>query len=164
MSDANDTKINIEEVFENFKKDATLNSNLDIEGMLENVKDDNGDLENKTLNDIMDTNMEILKTIGLDDDVFKKYCEKLVDYRYVDDLYQLKPGRFIRWVNKKNQLTNGAIVADIVFRELGTNIMCKNTNQRCLQLKFDDNIIFQKLTQDEQLVLMAYEYIEKNVD
>ena len=44
MSDANDTKINIDEVFENFKKDATLNSNLDIEGILENVKDDNGDL------------------------------------------------------------------------------------------------------------------------
>jgi hypothetical protein len=36
-----------------------------------------------------------------------------------------------------------------------------NSQQRFIQYKFDDCLTFQKLSSEEQLILMAYEHLEK---
>ena len=66
----------------------------------------------------------------------------------------------VRWLNlDKKNLTNGGIVVDIKFLKDGTQILCMNTQKRFIQYKFDNCYTFQKMTPEEQLILMAYENI-----
>jgi len=157
------TDISLNEILENLKNDNTLFSDININELLESIDDDKNDIENKTLNDIIDINIEILKTHNFDNKTIETYCNKLAGYKYIDNLYQLNKGKYIRWINKNNKLTNGAIILDIMFLDNGTNIVCKNTNHKYLQLKFDDCIIFQKLSDQEQMILMAYECLQKKI-
>ena len=43
----------------------------------------------------------------------------------------------------------------------GTHVLVKNKMNQFIQIKFDDCLLFQKMTLQEQLILMAYEYLEK---
>jgi len=84
----------------------------------------------------------------------------LTGYRYVENLYELHKGKHIRWIREANKkLTNGAIIMDVKFTDKGTNILCRNSQFRLFQVKFDECIIFQKLSTGEQLILMAYEHV-----
>ena len=79
--------------------------------------------------------------------------------RYVDEINELHKGKHIRWIRTgTTSLTNGGIVVDIKFKDNGTHIMCKNGMNRFIQYKFDDCITFQKLSTEEQLIMMAYEH------
>lgn len=152
--------VNVSEILEKLRDDTSLLSRLDIDKL---IGEHEGpiDLENKTLNDIINTNNQILSTLELSNDDVNKIQDKLSGYKYIDNLYQLQKGRYIRWLNKNNNLTNGAIVADIMFMDNGIHIMCKNSYNKCFKLKFDNCVIFQKLTPDEEMILLAYEYVDK---
>ena len=64
----------------------------------------------------------------------------------------------VRWIRKNNdKLTNGGIVSNIKFLDNGIHILCMNNQRRFIQYKFDDCYTFQKMTPDEQLIVMAYE-------
>ena len=82
--------------------------------------------------------------------------EKLDGYRYVDEINELFRGKYIRWIrhNKKTPvLTNGAMVMDIKFLEEGIQILCRNGANRFIQFKFDECLVFQKLTDEEWMLL-----------
>lgn len=152
--------VNVYELLEKMREDTSLVSRLDIDQLI-GQNDGPLDLENKTVNDIIDTNLQVLEEQGLPRERVEKIADKIAGYKYIDNLYHLQKGRYVRWLNKKNELTNGAIVADIIFESKGIYVMCKNSYHRCFKLKFDDCIIFQKLTPDEELILMAYEYVDR---
>jgi hypothetical protein len=87
---------------------------------------------------------------------------KLAGYRYVDELYLLHRGKYVRWIrNDANppKLENGGIVTDIKITDTGVNILCK-FGSRFMQYKFNECVTFQKLSKDEMLVLSAYTAIE----
>jgi len=121
---------------------------------MENTKTSNANIYDKTLQDISTEVFNVLKTkfVG---DVLREMLDKLVAYQYVDEIYKIKQGRFIRWITPKGVLTNGAIVADIKFLDNGTHVLCKNSRGGFIQIKFDHSILFQKLTPDENLILTA---------
>ena len=89
--------------------------------------------------------------------------EKLKDYRYVSEICELFRGRHIRWIRifdkeKRifdSKMTNGGIVTDIKFLDNGIQIQCKNARNQFIQFKFDDCLLFQKLTAEECIFLMA---------
>lgn len=151
--------ININELFTSIQKDNSLIANIDVDELLDSIPEDSNDLENKTLDDIVSENVEKLKEIKVEN--VEKIVDKLSGYKFIDDLYQLHKGKYIRWI-KNNKLSNGGIVMDILFNDKGTNILCKNNMNRFFQLKFDDLVIFQKLSEEEQLLLMDYEYYKEN--
>ena len=47
----------------------------------------------------------------------------------------------------------GSFIIDILILENGIQIRCKNKLGRIIQIKFDDNLIFQKLTDQENILL-----------
>ena len=49
---------------------------------------------------------------------------------------------------------------DVKFMDTGTQILCRNVCNKFIQIKFDECIIFQKLSVEEQLILLAYENAE----
>jgi hypothetical protein len=58
-------------------------------------------------------------------------------------------------------LTNGGILLDIKVTDDGINILCKNSMNRFFSYKWDDCLSYQKLSFEEQIILMANNEIEK---
>lgn len=105
-----------------------------------------------------------LQQLHLSRDELKLMHLKLEEYRIVDDLSDLKVGCFLRWIPLKDpdnlNLTNGAFVADYKFCNSGIVITCRNPFNRFVQIKFDENMIFQKITDQEKVILSVLDYLK----
>ena len=155
--------MDIQEIFENAKNDPSLFSSIDIDELLDNIENETTEyLENKTLADISKTILEVLtiefETLGKE--VIEKHFEKLTGYRYVDKVCELRQGIFIRWIRNK-KLMMGATVIHIKIGE-NVQIVCKTALGKHVSLRFDECVIFQKLTMEEQLILMSYDYLQND--
>jgi hypothetical protein len=156
-----DEKINVRAIFETAKQDPELFSTLDIENILASIENEKNDyLENKTMEDITSDIYEKINELPTQREKKELLCEKLIGYRHVDEIHELFKGRHVRWIrlNKTDsQLTNGGILVNVKFTNDGIQLMCKNNMNRFIQYKFDECLTFQKLSTEEQLLLMAYE-------
>ena len=165
MSDLSNEFIN--KVFEDAQNDSSLLDTVDIDEIISMSENENMDYINeKTMNDILNEIYEALKDLNINETQQNNFYSKLAGYRFIENVYELHKGKHIRWIrfNNPEKITNGAIVAEIKFRDNGTHVLCKTIQNKIFQIKYDDCLIFQKLTTGEQLILMAYEYaISKNV-
>lgn len=155
--------IHVNQIFEDARKDPSLFAQLDIDSILDSLENTTNDyLENKTLESIQTEVYNTLAELRLSKSIMKPLYEKLADYRYVDEIRNLHKGKNVRWLRYGNtQLTNGGIVVDIKFLDNGTHVLVKNNMNRFIQYKFDECLTFQKLSTEEQLILMAYDYLDK---
>jgi|LauGreSuBDMM15SN_2_FD.fasta_scaffold34198_3 hypothetical protein len=179
-------KDEIKKIILETKADPLLKSTLNIDQLLKTVENVDTDyLGNRSLSDISFEIVQSLEGIQLSKDSMLEYCDKLKEYRVIDQVFQLHKGKHVRWIRVPSRLlnshveynqekmktatfsrgelpspllTNGGIVVDIKFTNSGTQILCKNKN-RFVQYKFDDCITFQKLTNDEQLLLSCYDIV-----
>lgn len=141
-------------------------SELEIDKLL-------GALENDTNASIMKlTNAKIkqykndaLQRAQIKGETLKKMHQKLKQYRYIGDLTGLQFGCYIRWIPLKDPsniyLTNGGIIIDIDILKNGIHIKVKNNRNRIFQIKFDECIIFQKLTMQENIILSVLDHLDK---
>ena len=71
----------------------------------------------------------------------------------------------MRWINLKNydnlQLTRGAFLCDIDIVDDGINIIFKNLFGKHCTFKMNELLLFQKITDDEQVILSALKYLQK---
>jgi hypothetical protein len=145
------------EIINTIKKDPSLPSKEKIEEWVQEIQDSVSELphylENKTFNILSN---EIEKVLIKNDIPLQNITEKLDGYRYVDEIHELFRGKHIRWIRLNNKvplLTNGGIVMDIKFLDEGIQILCRNGTNRFIQYKFDECLTFQKLTDEEWLLL-----------
>jgi hypothetical protein len=114
---------------------------------------------------IKDMTHNMLSELELEKDMFKDYLTKLKQYRYIDELNDLKIGAFIRWIplaDPENiHLTQGGIICDIKITDKGIALVCKNFAHKYYHLNPDELMIFQKLSGQEQVLLAALDYLEK---
>lgn len=157
--------IDIQEILKNAKNDTSLFSNIDVNRLLKCIEQKKNEyLENKTIQNIIDENFDVIVSLGANKDETKILCDKLSEYRTIDKICDLHLGKHVRWIRRDKQpvkLTNGGIVMDIKFMDTGIGILVKNNMNNFIQYKFDECVTFQKLSTDEQLILMAYEYMLK---
>ena len=91
--------------------------------------------------------------------------KKLKNYRYIDEIDELHIGTYIRWIKIKNtytdlKLTNGGILLDVLFQN-NIYLQIKNNMNQLFQINFNENLIFQKLTHQEIVILYAIDNINK---
>lgn len=146
-----------------------LFSEKEIEEIFKSEKRiENENMENKSLNDIFEKNSNALKTLNMDGETIKKIQEKLVDYIFIENPKYIKIGKYIRWVKKsinssgQYKLNSGASVLKITTNINNEIVLTCKTNNIFLKIKFDDCLIFQKLSFDEKLILCAFEHV-KNI-
>jgi hypothetical protein len=156
--------MNIDQLFKDAQNDSSLLSKIDINELLNSLENKNNDyLENKTLTDINNDKYSALSQINLSKENVQQYCEKLAEFRLVDEVYELHKGKYVRWINIEDdphyKLKPGGFVFDIKFLDNGVHVLCMNNSRRFVQYKFDKCITFQKLSMEEQLILMAYEKV-----
>jgi len=107
---------------------------------------------------------EILKQI-LDDNEFKKYKPILNDYRYVDEVDELRIGSYIRYfVLKDNddelKLARGGFIMDIQASKEDIIILCKN-NGIFWKIKINNCVIFQKNTKQEEVLIKILDHLKE---
>lgn len=140
-------------------------SELDVEQLLKALdNDENESMIDLTTSKIKSIKNDMLQKLQLPRETLKNYHKKLKDYRYVGELHEIRYGAYIRWINLKNidniRLTNGGIICDIQVTNTGLWIKCKNNMNRFFQLKLDECLIFQKLSDQERILLKALDYLQ----
>ncbi len=135
---------------------------LDLLDVLE--KDSNSSVIDLTNSKIKQFKNDILQRLQLKGGELKTLHKKLKEYRYCTDLRDLQYGFYIRWIplNDPNKiyLTKGGIVCDVKLVNNELQVLCKNNLNRFFQFKFDEAIIFQKLSEQEKIILGILDYLE----
>lgn len=127
-------------------------------------KDTNSSVIDLTNSKIKQIKNDILQQLQIKGSKLKEMHKKLKEYRYCTDLRDLQYGFYIRWIPLKNPekiyLTNGGIVCDVKLVKGELHVLCKNNFNRFFQFKFDEVIIFQKISNQEKIILGILDYLE----
>ena len=141
------------------RRDTTLLSSLDINKLLQYQEVDSVKydfLEKQSVESITENVFDSIKRLPINKQIIVTHCEKLIGYRFVDELHLLHKGKYVRWIrhDKPDNIMKGGIVVDIQFGDFGANILCRSINGRFLRYRFDKCNTYQKITEEEQLYLM----------
>lgn len=121
--------------------------------------DNNESINNLTSQLIKERKETILNELPITKKELGNLTKKLKDYRYLEELQELHIGSYIRWIKLKNpedeiKLTNGALLCDIKIED-NILLVCKNNMNRIFNVNMSENLIFQKLTDQEKIILYA---------
>ena len=132
---------------------------MDINEILKAVENDKiSHILNLTTNKNHETKVNILKELQLTKSELIQFMKKLRNYRYIDQMDELKQGGYIKWIDIRTpeniELTNSVIFCDFKINDNGVSIIYKNfyRNKR-YEFKMEEAIIFQKLTEQEEILL-----------
>lgn len=141
---------------------------MDVKKLLKALDDEtNETLLNFTTDKIQEMNLNILKELQLSKKDTLELMRKLKEYKYVDEMNELKYGAYIRWIPiedpTKIYLTQGALFCEMKITDDGVFCVCKNYGfkSRHFRLSMDKNLIFQKLTDQELVLLSALDHLSK---
>lgn len=135
-------------------------------------KEGNKYLENKTNKDIeneklasFDTNDCIVTLTKVERITLMK---RLIGYRYVDEMDSLHIGKYTRWIHKypltksdeifKYVLSPGAFLTMVDYLDTGIVLTLKTWNNKIFRINFDNSLIYQKLSADEELILVSADW------
>lgn len=176
----------LERILADARKDPKLMATADINNLLSSLDETRTQcVRNKTLDDINQEVMDALRTICILPEEMGQLYLQLCDYRYTDEIRKIENGKYIRWINSRDystpisredadnrwkpvatnskKLKSGGIVVDIKFKPSGAYVVCRSPiTQKFFNIKFDENTIFQKLSADESLILLANKYISQS--
>jgi len=114
---------------------------------------------------ILKMNYEMLLQLHLDKTTTLRYLKGLKEYRYVDEIHDLKCGAFIKWVPLTDPtnipLNFSGIICEIKIADDVVFIVCKNFMHRHYTFNMAECLIFQKLSPQEKVILMALDELEK---
>ena len=130
------------------------------------TKEESNTVLHTSVQDINKRKEDLLNELRLPVADVKQLLQKLKHYRYVMELPDLELGSYIRWINLNHgetiYLTNGSFIADIMIMKDGIQIRCKNRFGKIHQLKFDEHLIFQKLSDQEHILLQLVDCVKNN--
>lgn len=141
---------------------------MDVNKLLKALDDEsNQTLFNFTTKKIREMTLKILKELHLSKKETIDIFNKLKYYKYVDEMNDLKYGTFIRWIPIEDPdniyLTKGALFCEMKIMDDGVFCVCKNFGfpARHFRISMDKNLIFQKLTEQEMVLLSALDHLAK---
>jgi len=127
--------------------------------------EENEGLFNFTSVKLKEMNFNVLKEIHLPKQVLLEYIDKLKIYKYIDEMNELKYGAYLRWIPLTDPnnlpLKKGGILCDIKVTDAGIVVVCKGFANNHFQIKMDENLIFQKLSDQELVLLSALDHLSK---
>lgn len=112
---------------------------------------------------IKDRKLRILQNITIDKDELTHYYKLLTSYRYIDEVDELRMGSYIRFFKLDTQtldLGRGGFLADIQVVKQRIVLLFKNRN-KFFKLKMDECILFQKNTQQENILIQILDQIKR---
>jgi hypothetical protein len=134
--------------------------------LLKALDDDSNEfLFNYTSKTLMEMILSILKQLELPKSETLELLKKLKGYKFVDEMNDLKYGTYLRWISLVDPenigLNRGALFCEIKITDDGVYIVCKGFGvyPKYFQIKMDECLLFQKLTEQEQILLQAIDHV-----
>ena len=145
---------------------------MDINAILSAMnKTENNTIANLTLKKIATRRHEILSSMNLTPEKMAEFERKLPMYRVIENPYDLKHNQLIRWIPLRSLETRPYItLGGTLFRvrenpEDGIHVVTiRNVKRFVFNIKFELNVVFQRLSQEELLILRAVEYVDGDGD
>ena len=140
---------------------------LNVEDLLKALDNENNTgIAGLTTTKIKKEKNDILQKLQLSGKELKDLHARLKDYRYINELNDIQMGRYIRWIPLNTEtaeikLTKGAFMVNTFLNEDGACLLCRNTYRRPIVVKFDKVLIFQKLSEQEQILISAIDFLDK---
>ena len=140
---------------------------LDVEELLYALDNENNTgVAGLTASKIKNEKNDVLQKLQLSKEELNDFHRRLADYRYVDEINQLQEGRYIRWIplnieTAEVKLASGAVLVKIFLNKDGVMLICKNAIRKSVILKFDNILVFQKLSPQEQILVKALTLLDK---
>ena len=139
---------------------------LDLNELMKAVEDKSTDyLLGLTTDKIYELNLSIVKKLRLPKKDTLNFMKKINGYKYVDELEELKYGRFIRYVPLTNPedtpLSKGGVICELKIHDTGVHIICKNFAHKHFKINMDRCLIFQKLSAQEHVLMSALDHLAK---
>jgi hypothetical protein len=140
---------------------------LNVEDLLKALDNENNTgIAGLTTTKIKKEKNDILQKLQLSGKELKDLHTRLKDYRYINELNDIQMGRYIRWIPLNTEtaeikLTKGAFMVNTFLNEDGACLLCRNTYRRPIVVKFDKVLIFQKLSEQEQILISAIDFLDK---
>ena len=141
-------------------------NNLDVSHLLNALENEsNASIINMTSIKIKEIKNNILQRLQIERSQLKNFHKKLKHYRYCSDMSDLQFGYYVRWIPLKNPdklyLTNGGLLLDVDIINNCVQLKVKNNRNRIFQIKFDECEIFQKISDQERVILGILDFIDK---
>jgi hypothetical protein len=141
----------------------------DLKKVFENAIDETNDsnVEYLTSGKITEHKNKIFDEMGLGSKERESAHKSLAFYRYISDLNDFKYGMFIRWYSLKKlqkkelKLEMGGFISDIKIVSNDVHIVCKTIFGKHMQIKTGENIVFQKITDQERVIISVVDYVNK---
>jgi hypothetical protein len=145
---------------------------LDINAILSAMnKTENSTIANLTLKKIAARRHEILSSLNLTPEKMAEFERQLVMYRVIESPYDLKHNQLIRWIPMRSLETRPYVtLGGTLFRvrenvDEGVHVVTiRNVKRFVFNIKFEVNVVFQRLSQEEMLILRAVEYVDGDDD
>jgi hypothetical protein len=143
---------------------------LDVNAILSAMnKAENNTIANTSKREIDAKRHEILSSLHLTPEKLAEFERKLAMYRVIENPYDLKHCQLIRWIPLRSlearpYLTLGGTLFKVQEnKEDGTHLITiRNIKRFIFNIRFESNIMFQRLSQEELLILSVVEYIQSN--
>ena len=140
---------------------------LDINAILSAMnKTENNTIANMTLKKITARRHEILSSLNLTTEKMEEFERKLHMYRVIENPWDLKHNQMIRWIPLRSLETRPYVtLGGTLFRvrenvEEKTHIVTiRNIKRFVFNIRFELNVVFQRLSQEELMILRAVEYV-----
>ena len=141
---------------------------LDVNAILNAMnKAENSTIANLSLKKIAQRRREILSSLNLPTEKMEDFDRRLQMYRVIEDIRDLKHTQLLRWIPLRSLLTKpyltiGGTLFNVKVRpDDGLHqVTIRNVKQFVFQIKFELNVVFQRLSRDELLILRAVEYVD----
>ena len=139
---------------------------LDVNAILQAMnKNENSTIANMTFKKIAERRLEILSNLDLETVKFEEFSRKLALYRVIETPQELRQGQLVRWIPLKSlpkpYLTLGGTIFGIRqnLEDRLHQVTIRHVKGLVFQIKFEVNVVFQRLSKDEMLILRAVEYV-----
>ena len=140
-----------------------MTEGLDVDLLMKSLeREENDCLMNLDTSKIQQIKNDMLQKLRLPREKLKKMNKVLKQYRFVDEIPDIKYGAYVRWINLTNnelKLTTGGIICDIKIVKDDVLIVCRNTMGRFFQFKLNECLAFQKITDQEKVLISALDYL-----
>ena len=131
---------------------------MDLSEVIKNYKEEeHGSFKEYIFYINNELNKNILTDLHLSRKEMIDMLKKLENYKYIEEVDDLKYGAFIRWIPLTDPcnlpLHYAGMICEVKFTDEGTIISCKNFMHRHYTIKMDECLIFQKFTNEEKLMI-----------
>jgi hypothetical protein len=157
---------------EKYANEGDAESILNVDELLDALDDERNDsILKHTPEEINETKYKLFKSLNLTEEHINDLLNRLNDYRFIENIDELVEGNYIRWINLNElpdfKLKMGAKLLSIKTKD-GDN---DNNLLSCVKflgsiasyfnIKFESNLIFQKLSEQELMLLYVINSIKE---